>query len=454
MYLMKRIKHIVLIIALSINTFAAVVSDDDGSAFVTKAEFESLKDSFSRQINDYNLSIDGKIDGAIASYLAGIRLSKKEILKNAYLDYKLYTNQYVKDIMWTKANDFVIKEAVASNGDIQILWQDATWTNFKIYGSNSLGGTQKLYGPGATKESTKVSRVEVGNNKNIVAWGDYIGWVEMWSHTCGITASHDNFFGWLPVQNTYFAPAMRKSRNVSQTFGGGGISNYSEYNYLKYYEIMPSESTTLALSNIKIAPLSEKNEATIPPAPSPTSADFVLNNSGYGENVYGTGAQKDISYLSTTTYPRSSTAATGLTVPTPGGRIFEDVAARWFRVIKYNQLSFDCIDSSIGFACPFKSGLPVTNKTTFGADDKLKVTVENSTSSGYLIPYVKTAPDDTWDNKKSVYTSGDKYKILAGVKKEIELEFDEKIEGYVFIVWLPDTACTMPTLTLEQEIVT
>ena len=55
---------------------AAIVSDNDGGAFVTKAEFETLKNDFDAQINNYNKSIDNKIDGAVASYLAGIKTSK------------------------------------------------------------------------------------------------------------------------------------------------------------------------------------------------------------------------------------------------------------------------------------------------------------------------------------------------------------------------------------------
>lgn len=61
---------------LSINSFAAVVSDNDGSAFITKAEFDSLKNNFQSQIDQYNTSIDSKIDSAIATYLAGIRVTK------------------------------------------------------------------------------------------------------------------------------------------------------------------------------------------------------------------------------------------------------------------------------------------------------------------------------------------------------------------------------------------
>ena len=73
--------YIVFAIILSINCFAAVVSDNDGSAFVSKAEFEALKKNFSNQIDNYNNSIDERIDGAIAAYLAGIRVSENVELK-------------------------------------------------------------------------------------------------------------------------------------------------------------------------------------------------------------------------------------------------------------------------------------------------------------------------------------------------------------------------------------
>lgn len=79
----KNIKRIITyslaLSLLSIHTmsFAAIVSDNDGSAFVTKSEFESLKKDFNSQISNYNSSIDSKIDGAISAYLAGITLSQK-----------------------------------------------------------------------------------------------------------------------------------------------------------------------------------------------------------------------------------------------------------------------------------------------------------------------------------------------------------------------------------------
>ena len=64
---------ILLIVSLCFSSFSAIVADNDGSAFVTKTEFENLKEDFKSKIDTYQDSIDGKIDGAIASYLAGIR---------------------------------------------------------------------------------------------------------------------------------------------------------------------------------------------------------------------------------------------------------------------------------------------------------------------------------------------------------------------------------------------
>lgn len=78
--MLKKASCLIFAFLYSINNFAAVVSDNDGSAFVTKAEFEALKENFNKGIEQYNASIDSKIDGAIAYYLAGIKLSKESYI--------------------------------------------------------------------------------------------------------------------------------------------------------------------------------------------------------------------------------------------------------------------------------------------------------------------------------------------------------------------------------------
>ena len=80
----KKALCLIFAFLLSINSFAAVVSDNDGAAFVTKAEFEAMKKDFADQITNYNGSIDSKIDGSIASYLQGINLEKRTYLINDY----------------------------------------------------------------------------------------------------------------------------------------------------------------------------------------------------------------------------------------------------------------------------------------------------------------------------------------------------------------------------------
>ena len=69
-----------VILALNSHIFAAVVSDNDGSAFITKAEYDSLKNNFQSQLDSYNTSIDSKIDSAISSYIAGITITKSKTL--------------------------------------------------------------------------------------------------------------------------------------------------------------------------------------------------------------------------------------------------------------------------------------------------------------------------------------------------------------------------------------
>ena len=83
--IIKRFLALFLVVLLSCEGFAAAVSDNDGSAFITKAEFDSLKNNFQSQINLYNTSIDNKIDSAIAGYLSGIKVETTEEL-DSYLN--------------------------------------------------------------------------------------------------------------------------------------------------------------------------------------------------------------------------------------------------------------------------------------------------------------------------------------------------------------------------------
>ena len=117
----KKALALFLVVLISIESFAAVVSDDDGSAFVTKAEFEALKTDFAQQIVNYNTSIDSKIDGAIAQYLSGVNLSTR-------IDLKLDKNCLYTFPMLMFVND---------------LWNDAD--NMAYYSVSTPKTTQTFY---------------------------------------------------------------------------------------------------------------------------------------------------------------------------------------------------------------------------------------------------------------------------------------------------------------------
>lgn len=79
---LKTIITVFIVLLISMKTFAIIVNDNDTSAFLTKAEFDSIKNDIQNQMDQYNAIMDSKIDGAIATYLAGIKLDKQQKLKS------------------------------------------------------------------------------------------------------------------------------------------------------------------------------------------------------------------------------------------------------------------------------------------------------------------------------------------------------------------------------------
>ena len=67
----KRILAVLMVIILNATSYAAVGAND-GSAFITKSEFDALVNTFNEQMDTYEGSLVSKIDGSIANYLAGM----------------------------------------------------------------------------------------------------------------------------------------------------------------------------------------------------------------------------------------------------------------------------------------------------------------------------------------------------------------------------------------------
>ena len=74
----KRVMALFIVALLNINSYAAV-SGNDGSAFVTKAEFDALVNTFNEQMDDYEDTLVTKVDGAIANYLNSLSIDNMNI---------------------------------------------------------------------------------------------------------------------------------------------------------------------------------------------------------------------------------------------------------------------------------------------------------------------------------------------------------------------------------------
>lgn len=113
-----------LIMLMMTGNFAAIISDNDGSAFVTKKELDTLKADFSKQIDNYNTSIDNKTDGAIAEYLAGVSVADTEEMKVAS-DIFTWPLQIKANSFWTDYDD-----RVHTIHDYVGMWHRGTYVGF------------------------------------------------------------------------------------------------------------------------------------------------------------------------------------------------------------------------------------------------------------------------------------------------------------------------------------
>lgn len=139
----KQVIIALLICSMVTSSFAATVSDNDGSAFITKAEFDSLKNNFQSQIDQFNSSIDSKIDAAIAQYLAGITVSSEQTLISllssegkygGYIEYWCSTTSDAFDTEKKKySRDTVTMVHSAGNYSIMVKYKEATLKSWSEY---------------------------------------------------------------------------------------------------------------------------------------------------------------------------------------------------------------------------------------------------------------------------------------------------------------------------------
>lgn len=148
---------LLITIAFCTNSFSATVSDNDGSSFITKSEFDSLKNNFLSELNGYQSNIDSKIDNAIASYLSGI---KTEAVSELPMLYNVTsTTQYKPKMVKNKTN--TIKKQTFQGGN----YLNSLWAT---YGTGPV--TYDDFNPFTVRNFTQLSLLGNGYYDQMEGW--------------------------------------------------------------------------------------------------------------------------------------------------------------------------------------------------------------------------------------------------------------------------------------------
>ena len=211
-----------LIICSTFGTYSAIVSDNDGSAFVTKVEFETLKKNFANQIDNYKSSLENKIDGAIASYLAGIKVDAEP------------------ENLWDK----VLEETggnMAFRNSLESIGRDIIETDIKINIARSYKRKLNNYYMGCVARASVVNGIKfnVTYSSDISKIGDE---TLMYSLTEGSNCTFNSVTSW--DQKPWYKLSSSTSKTETKQVGDTINVSDGEGN-VWLYEILPSGEKTI-----------------------------------------------------------------------------------------------------------------------------------------------------------------------------------------------------------------
>ena len=243
--IIKRVSCIGLVFLLSINTFAAIVSDNDGAAFITKAEFDALKNDFQSQIDSYNTSIDNKIDGAIASYLAGISLATEQDLTAGNNYDAIESDMDGKKIQWFSAYSApTTAQYPIPSFDMIVVG----YTDISSEGKNNWVTGRLLYEkPQRYKWLNKNGRVDGEYDSQVgvqgSAFGTYQGATGNWAEIYTLDRGHH----WASLQIPRDGAQVTVGRFTSYTAMGQSVISYRERKVINNLQLYPLSTTSLYL---------------------------------------------------------------------------------------------------------------------------------------------------------------------------------------------------------------
>ena len=457
----KKTVCVIFALLLSFNSFAAAVSDNDGSAFITKSEFDSLKNNFQAQIDRYNTSIDMKIDSAIASYLSGIRAVASEpskVLVDNYSD-MMWVGDYNIYGRWKKWTS-----NTAMTSDMNNKWFTPS-LNEKRHTFRSPNGSYYSSWTQAWTQQTTYFEFMGSTFSNGVCVARYSEWArnnESGVPTFIMQLKEDDDGNWVvdrPV-NIYALSAHSMSSDHTQS-GTTGTDAYAWGNsrwWATGIEILDKEATDIIKFKVSAQKLGSTATSTyidrLTPANFPfpcTWCDDYGHNAGGGfTDKFDTQTQVYSTSTGITTSNYFSTGCTWNKIDTSSANVqFEflrnmmlgrtnsqQVNAAYFKVYRGERGQYDFTKSSTSGTMSGK----ITNLATYNSRGPIQsdgITTTNTTvdvSTSFSVPHWPT------ENLKDL-TSGRFVYNGKGLKygEGFPLRIDNQTNGYLQISF--DSSC-------------
>ena len=232
-----------LVLIFSIESFGAVVSDNDGSAFITKAEFDSLKNDFQNQIDQYNTSIDSKIDGAIAAYLSGINLANTDdLLLDPNCHYSFPLVMFSQGEYWNDPlNSYYFNLSVPKYDSYATNFMaDASNANIKYSESNPLN--QPLILDQGDDKTGMQRFVRAGICNQEEEYPGNSGYLNVLSRDTSVTRNGNRGFELVNEGLGQFYKLYVSLPSAIRSFGGWGGTTYW-YQYGRFYGLTSAQLT-------------------------------------------------------------------------------------------------------------------------------------------------------------------------------------------------------------------
>ena len=428
----KKALCLIFAFLLSIESFAAVVSDNDGSAFITKAEFDSLKNDFQSQLDAYNTSIDSKIDNAIASYLSGINIEAETTLLNNYNSMTLDGNKD-RGVRWSSNNNLILCSYSTQKLAMDYFWISGDAFNGKGY---------------ATRWSKIVDSENKGRQRKRY-WIDENGYVKgryIWKfwvnggYTGSVykTSDEPTINGHTWSSDKALILINNRKQMVYTAIRGNGYATNMHYGSAVY---LYHEEQNATNENVGIYPLSE------------TNGEYTADDRKQTPTVTYSGTTTILTSDSEFGFNSSNGQQIG-EYPKAGANNFGDsidvTLSGLFTSYKLSDLKYLNFYQQNKKNDRVKCGIAIATATS---DSEITVSGKCS-DNGYVILYNKQNADTLWNGQRSSVTDITSWKITDNYV-EANKDWKRKLENVnkgdgIFILYLPLDTSVLGTMNINE----